>query len=152
MSDVYIAGSLKHVPKEWWKIYEKISGVVTKFGLKSYVPHLDTINGLNLKVEDIQNPHLDFSSRAKIFKRDIEVIKNSKLIIAEITNPSTGTGVEIGFALKLKKPIICLAHKDVDITNMVLGPVHMGLIKFIRYENEKDVLIKLEDMLMELKF
>lgn len=22
-SDVYIAGSLRHVPKEWWKIYEK---------------------------------------------------------------------------------------------------------------------------------
>jgi len=147
MPDVYIAGSLRHPPEEWWNIYEKIADVVKEFGLNPYVPHINTINDLNRTIEDIHNPDLDLSVREENYKKNLEAIKNSKLVIAEVTKSSTGTGVEIGFALQFGKLIICLAYKEVDITNMVLGPVHLGLIKIIRYKNENDALVELKNML-----
>lgn len=151
MSHVYIAGSLRHSPKEWWIIYEKIAKLVQELGLKTYVPHIDGIKKINQKVEALHDPNLDLSIRAKAYKANFEAIKNSKLLIAEVTQPSIGTGIEIGFALQMNKPIICLAQKDVDITSMVLGPVHLGLIKLIRYESEEDALEKLEKMLKAYK-
>ena len=149
MSDVYVAGSLRHTPKEWWEIYEKIADVVKKFGLQVHVPHIDTVNAANRNVEDIHNKNLDLETRARVYQKNLEFIKESKLFIAEVSNPSTGTGIEIGFALKQNKPIICLARKDVDVTSMVLGPAHLGLIKVIRYTDENEALNNLEKILSQ---
>lgn len=151
MSDVYIAGSLRHMPKKWWNIYEKIDKVVEEFGFKAHVPHINTTDDVGITVETIHNPNLDLKTRSEVYKRNWDVVHNAKLIIAEVTNPSTGTGMEIGWALKLNKPIICLAHKNADVTSMVLGPVHLGQIDFIRYENEEDALSQLKTVL-ETKF
>jgi len=151
MTDVYIAGSLRHTPREWWGIYEKIGSVVGNFGFKVHVPHIDTVNDLGIDTGTIHYPNLDSETRSKVYNRNWDVVHNAKLIIAEVTNPSTGTGIEIGWALKLNKPLICLAHKDADVTSMVLGPVHQGKIDFIRYENEEDALMQLKTLL-EKKF
>jgi nucleoside 2-deoxyribosyltransferase len=145
MSDVFVAGSLRQAPREWWKIYENIAKLVKELGYTVHVPHIDTLAEVNQKAEDIQDPDLDLASRAEVFKANFEAIKKSRLFIAEITKTSIGTGVEIGYAMQLKKKIICLARKGVDITSMVLGPAHLGLIEFIRYENEEDALAKLRD-------
>ena len=150
MPDIYIAGSLRHTPEEWWSVYEKISDVARKLGLETFVPHIDCAKKINQKNEELHNPNLDLSKRAEAYTTNLEAVKSSKLLIAEVTNTSTGTGVEIGFALKLKKPIICLARKDADVTSMVLGPAHLGLIKMIRYEEEGEALSKLEGMLKEM--
>ncbi len=145
MSDVFIAGSLRQVPREWWKIYEDIAKLVKELGYTVHVPHIDTLKEVNQKAEDIHDPNLSLANRADVFKANFEAIKKAKLFIAEITNTSIGTGIEIGYAMQLKKKIICLAREGVDITSMVLGPAHLGLIKFIRYENEENALAKLRD-------
>jgi len=152
MSLVYIAGSLRHTPKEWWQIYEKIGKVVSKNGLKPHIPHIDTGALVNQGPEDLHNPNLELSKRAEVYKTNFEMIKKSKLIIAEISYPSTGTGMEIGFALLMDKPVICLARENFDVTSMVLGPVHLGLINFIRYKDEKEALGKLDKILKNLAF
>ncbi len=143
MSDVYIAGSLLHVYKSSWKIYEKIGNVVENFGLKAWIPHIHTADGLD--------PHGNELDSIHVFNKNVEIIRNSKMVIAEVTNPSTGTGIEIGTALNLNKPVICLVHKDAKLTRMVRGPVLLGLIELIIYENEEDALIQLKSVL-ENKF
>ena len=150
MPDVYIAGSLRHTPKEWWSIYEKMSEVAKKMGLETFVPHIDCAKMIKQKNEELHNPNADMSKRVKAYKTNLEAIKNSKLLVAEVTNTSTGTGFEIGFALEMKKPVICMARKDVDVTSMVLAPAHLGLIKMIRYDSEKEALEKLENELKEM--
>ena len=151
MSDVYIAGSLRHTPKEWWGIYEKIGKLAESFGFEVHVPHINTIRDVGVSEETIHNTKLDLETRSKVYRRNWDVVHNAKLIIAEVTNPSIGTGIEIGWALKLNKSIICLAHKNADVTSMVLGPVHLGQIDFIAYENEEDALEQLK-ILLETKF
>lgn len=54
MSDVYIAGSLRHTQKEWWNIYEKIGALVKSFGFKVHVPHINTINDVGISEETIK--------------------------------------------------------------------------------------------------
>lgn len=149
--DVYIAGSLRHTSREWWKTYERIGEKIKEVGLRPYIPHIHTIKEVNQRQEDIHNPNLSLELREAVFKKNLEIIKKSKLIVAEVSNPSTGTGVEIGFALLYKKPIICLAKKGADISSMVLGPVNSGLIDLIRYESLDEGLEKLK-LLIENKF
>lgn len=155
MADVYVAGSLRHTPREWHSIYEEIGAVVESAGLTAHVPHVNTVNDLGLDVNHLQDPNFDLEivlgARSRIYERNLEVVHNSKLIIAEVTDPSTGTGIEIGWALKLNKPVICLAHKDANVTSMVLGPAQLGLVDFIWYENVEDALSKLKNLL-ENKF
>ena len=151
MVDVYIAGSLRHTSREWWKTYEKIGKKIQELGFKPYIPHIHTIKEVNQSIEDIHNPNLSLELREIVFRKNLEIIKKSKLVVAEVSNPSTGTGVEIGFALFFKKPIVCLAKKGVDISSMVLGPVNSGLIDLIRYENLEEGLEKLK-VLIKNKF
>lgn len=147
MSEVYVAGALKHVPKEWWKIYEKIAAVVKKVGMTPYLPHIDTVKNVRQTVEQIHDPNLSLDLVAEVYEKNIEALRKAKLIIAEVSKPSTGTGFEIGLALEWKKPVICLARNDAAVTSMVLGPVHLNLIKFIRYHNDQEALEKLEGVL-----
>jgi len=50
----------------------------------------------------------------EIYKRDIEMIHNADVVIAEVTNPSLGVGYELGYAEKLNKPILCLFDDKSD--------------------------------------
>lgn len=149
MSDVYISGSLTHTPIESWDIYEKIGKVVEDFGLKPYIPHLHTPININTTTEHIRSRYEDFDDgvHKDIFHNDISFVENSKLVIAEVSNPSIGAGIEIGVALKGGKPIICLARNDAVVTSFIKGPVQSGLVHLIRYENEEDALSQLRTLL-----
>jgi nucleoside 2-deoxyribosyltransferase len=52
-------------------------------------------------------------SDEEIHNRDLNWVKESDLVIAEVTVPSLGVGYEIGRAIHLKKPIICL-YRSID--------------------------------------
>lgn len=43
-----------------------------------------------------------------IFKRDVEWLTNSDVVIAEVTSPSLGVGYELAKAEMLKKKVLCL--------------------------------------------
>ena len=155
MSDVYISGSLTHTPREMWDIYEKIGKVVEEFGLKPYIPHIHTPQNINRSVEQITNSHTDFDDadtiHKDIFHNDLLFVEKSKLVIAEVSNPSIGAGVELGIAFKTGKPVIFLAKKDTVVSSFVRGPVQSGFAHLIRYENEEDALHQLKTLL-ETKF
>ena len=80
-----------------------------------------------------------------------DAISRADLIIAEVTNPSTGTGIEIGWAIKTGKPVICLAKKGSNVTSMLLGALKTEKIDFVWYQNEQDAMGQLKKLL-EKKF
>ena len=47
-------------------------------------------------------------SKEEIYDREMESIKNSDVLIAEVTTPSLGVGFEIAQALNKAKRVICL--------------------------------------------
>lgn len=59
----------------------------------------------------------------QIYARDTEMIRESDVMIAEVTNPSLGVGYELAYAESLKRPILCLFKKDSgkNLSAMVRG-------------------------------
>lgn len=51
-------------------------------------------------------------SLEQIYKRDINWLKESDIVIADVSIPSLGIGYEIGYAESLKKKIVCLYENN----------------------------------------
>jgi hypothetical protein len=43
------------------------------------------------------------------------------VLIAEVSVPSHGVGYEIGFALNIGKPVLCIHHKGRKVSKMITG-------------------------------
>ncbi len=59
----------------------------------------------------------------EIYKRDTDMIKESDVMIAEVTNPSLGVGYELAYAEHLHKPILCLfkTGSEKKLSAMIAG-------------------------------
>lgn len=57
----------------------------------------------------------------EVYERDVNWIKNCDALIAEVSVPSHGVGYEIGFALNIGKPVLCLYQKDKRVSKMISG-------------------------------
>lgn len=63
----------------------------------------------------------DRDSPAEIYRRDVDWIAESDLLVAEVSTPSHGVGYEIGYALHLGKPVLCLYHREKKVSKMITG-------------------------------
>jgi nucleoside 2-deoxyribosyltransferase len=87
-------------------------------------------------------------SPKEIFVRDTMGVKFSDIILAEVSKPSHGVGMEIMLAYMEGKRIILLAKKDVKLSALLEG-IKDAVI--IRYEDEEELLEKLRKELGEAK-
>lgn len=78
----------------------------------------------------------DFDSKA--FLKD-----ECDLIIAEASHPSTGMGIELGWADMFKIPIICVYKTGTEISNSL----KVVTDKFLEYSDTDDLIIKINEVL-----
>ena len=57
----------------------------------------------------------------EVYERDVAWIRACDVLVAEVSTPSHGVGYEIGFALQLGKPVLCLHHAEVPVSKMITG-------------------------------
>jgi len=69
-----------------------------------------------------------------IYERDVNWIRESGLLVAEVSTPSHGVGYEIGYALDLDKPVLCLRQKGVVVSKMITGNPH-PLLTVMEYQD-----------------
>lgn len=67
------------------------------------------------------------SDPGEIYARDTAWIRACQALIAEVSTPSHGVGYEIGFALALGKPVLCLHRRGRPVSKMLAGNPHPGL-------------------------
>ncbi len=109
---IYFAGSIRG-GREDQEIYFKIISLLQKHGqvLTEHVgdPNL-SVHGEVLEIEYIYN-------------RDVNWIKESDFLVAEVSTPSIGVGYEIGYAEALGKKVICLYRigSEKRISGMIEG-------------------------------
>lgn len=107
--------------------------------------YLEIINHISTKAkvltEHIGKPSLtSFGEKNTtdeyIFQRDVNWIKESDFIIAEVTNPSLGVGYELKLAEELNKKTLCLFNetKGKRLSAMINGN------KFFKVKNYKTIL------------
>lgn len=56
-----------------------------------------------------------------VYERDVNWIKNCDVLIAEVSVPSHGVGYEIGYALAIQKPVLCIHKKERRVSKMITG-------------------------------
>jgi adenylate cyclase class IV len=78
---------------------------------------------------------------AGIYNRDVRWLAECDLVIAEVSVPSLGVGVEISTAQHLGKPIVCLCRADVALSAMIEG--NPG-VRVLRYQDESELPTLLE--------
>jgi nucleoside 2-deoxyribosyltransferase len=87
---------------------------------------------------------------ANIYKRDMGWLVNSDLVVAEVTIPSLGVGYEIGYAVSLGKPVICLFKKQSGkrLSAMINGNKK---VKTIVWESLEDVKTRVTEYISNLE-
>ena len=72
-----------------------------------------------------------------VYSRDVDWIRASEVLIAEVSVPSHGVGYEIGFALGIGKPVLALYQQGRKVSKMISGntDVHL-LVK--AYQNSEE--------------
>lgn len=73
-------------------------------------------------------------------KNTQEEIKNSDLVLAEVSYPSTGQGIELGWANVSKIPILCIFKEGSKIS----GSLKYITDDFITYSSTGDLVDKLK--------
>lgn len=63
----------------------------------------------------------------EVYRRDIEWITASEALIAEVSTPSHGVGLEIGYALSIGKPVLFCYREGVKVSKMITGNTSTGL-------------------------
>lgn len=77
----------------------------------------------------------------------IDYIKNSEVVLAEVSYPSTGQGIELGWANTLQVPIICIYKKETKYSAALSKLTN----RFYFYADSRDMIKKIEIALLKLK-
>jgi hypothetical protein len=120
------------------------SGVLEQLGMEVPTAH---IAQTGIEIIDGQEDPWD------IYQRDVNWIEESDLLIAEVSTPSHGVGYEIGYALDLGKPVLCLYNQEIEVSKMITGNPHSQLtVKSYQdlEQAERIIRIYLDDIQQEL--
>ena len=93
-------------------------------------------SNINKKYELIL-PHLD-----DIKKDNTASIDGCDLVVAEVSLPSTGLGIELGRVMD-KKPILCIHRKGINVSSALKHVTK----EFMDYKDLPEMVVKLEDYL-----
>jgi len=86
-------------------------------------------------------------SSEEIFQRDLEALKSSDILIAEISEASHGVGIEIGLSYSLGLKRILLIENGNNVTKLIQG---MSDTVILEYTDKEDLKKKLGDCLQNL--
>ena len=104
--NIYFCGSIRG-GRDLAETYAKMIAMLGSYG-KVLTEHL----GSN---EEIETKDRILSDK-EIHDRDLQWIVESDLLVAEVTVPSLGVGYEIGPAIEMGKPVLCLFREGAEYT------------------------------------
>ena len=108
---VYFACSISGGRKDE-KAYQYLVGVMEGMGIDVPTAHIAETG-----IEEID----DQKAPLEIYQRDVNWIQDSDILVAEVSTPSHGVGYEIGYALSLDMPVLCLYKEGIVVTKMISG-------------------------------
>ena len=106
--------------------------------MKIYVAHSREIDYLNELYEPLKELNADFifpHADGKNICNSRDFYKNLDLVIAEVSKPATGLGIELGFLFDAGVPIYCLSKKGSKVSSSLKSVTS----NFYEYENREDL-------------
>ncbi len=72
---------------------------------------------------------------SEIYRRDVSAVRRSDALIAEVSHPSTGVGMEVMLAILSGKPVLCLYRRGSRVSRMILG----APVRVVEYGSPKEL-------------
>jgi hypothetical protein len=143
---VYIAGSLTvgspYMLRRLKRFYEGIAKVVEEFHLDGYLPHQHNPPG---------SPH----TAQEVYLTDQTLVKTARFVIADVTLPSHGVGIEIQICNENEIPVLLLYrrtqkflfffHRETRVSRMILGGPYIH--KAVPYDTAEEAYIAVRSFL-----
>jgi len=99
----------------------------------------------NSEINRIYNFVLPHENSDAPFDSKAFLKKGCSLVIAEVSYPSTGLGIELGWANLLKLPIVCISRKGAKIS----GSLKAVCSEFIEYSGATGLIEQLTPVLIK---
>jgi 2'-deoxynucleoside 5'-phosphate N-hydrolase len=129
---IYFAGSIR-AGREHAAVYEEMITWLRSFG-EVLTEHVGNI-ALSEKGDD--GP-----SDRYIHDRDMAWLSACDLVVAEVSSPSLGVGYELGWAVALKKPVLCL-YRNVSgrpMSAMIAGSTGIQTLAYSDMEEARRIM------------
>lgn len=113
MIRIYFAGSIRGGRELAGRYRELIEGLRTQG--RVFTEHVGDGERLAAEEHSLRD--------SEIHDRDMEWLRDSDLVIAEVSVPSLGVGYEIAMSTELGKPVLCLYHRGAPhrLSAMIAG-------------------------------
>lgn len=136
--DIYFAGAIRG-GREKVNDYQKIINKLEEIG------NVLTTHIANKEIGDKGENNM---TPKEIYDRDVVWLKNSELIVAEVSVPSLGIGYELGLAESLGKKIICLydINSNKTLSAMIEGNKNFEIVKYNNIEEVLEYLDRLKQL------
>ncbi len=137
---IFFSGPLTelHNKEQTKTFYKNLAEVAASHGVDSYWAFLHG-------TDPVANPDV---SPQEVYKKDLNALEKSDVMVAYVGEPSTGTGIEVEFANTHHIPIYILYEQGKRISRMLRGcPAVKGEIIFA---DETDALAQFDDLLKTL--
>ena len=119
------------------QIYKRIVEHLQKRGWDVPTAHLAEAGVLDEEV--VIDPRV-------VYRRDVNWVLESDILVAEVSTPSHGVGYEIALAELHKKPVFCCYQQGKKVSKMILGNEN-SLYQIYAYKEIDDLLPALDDFL-----
>lgn len=137
MEHIFVAGAYFTTDKNYTDMYPFIAKL-----LKTKFPTLNVIMPTN--IEEYRENYIKQNPTATIEQinkamvdYDLMMVKTAKMLIVDISNKSTGLGIELGTIANDNKPLIFVAKQGSQISNMIYGT--FPTIKVNYYNSKSDL-------------
>jgi len=132
MTRIYFCGSIRG-GRQLAATYGTIIRMLTYYGevLTEHIAEPGEVSGIDLNRSD-----------RYIHDRDMQWIRESDIIVAEVTQPSLGVGYEIGRAIDMKKPVLCLFDPSIGnrLSAMIAGSEGVDMHEYSNPDDLGEVL------------
>lgn len=132
--NIYFACSITG-GREFEQVYRKIVAALINEGHDIPTSHLAQSESMDK--ERALEPH-------DVYERDINWIRACDALVAEVSIPSHGVGYEIGFAINIGKPVLCVAQQERRVSKMITGNPSL---KFQAYSDVNDAITGIKEFL-----
>lgn len=132
LKNIMITGTITSAKEDSVEIYKILVEELKPHTNKIYSP-IDTIKFKGTNEE--------------MYTRIMKILQETDLVIAEMSSPSTGQGMELQEAVRLDIPIIIVAKEGSKISSTVLGSQKVKSTIF--YNNKRELKEKIKQLLMQ---
>lgn len=124
---VYLACAMTNPERDIASVAELLRAL-TNAGHEVLTPHV---------IGEVEHSPDGVLSDAQLAARDLQWLEQADCLIAEVSTPSHGVGIEVATALRLGKPVLAVARRDARVSRLLAGLPGLTLA---RYSNASEAI------------